>query len=250
MNYFKTVGGALILAAVIGLETLFSAGIWYMIALGMTPALGPLIAGVLGVIVAPVIGIMALVLFVYSHRLKQLITEWEAENGNEYNEDAQVYYNKRSYTGIVTCMKWVVLLADTGGIIFRVMQEQGIPIFGQVLLGIVFELLAISPWFVGVLVHIVSHRPAYAIRRDVEYVREVTEAQNEMRDLQESQKRKRTPSTAPRRAIAPAQQREALPQPRNKPDYDFTGQLEAVHPTRPLDPSLLQSDPHSSNGKA
>lgn len=213
MNYFKTLGGALILIAVIGLEILFSAGIWYMISVGMVPALGDLGASLLALVVAPVIGIMALILFVYSHRLKQLILEWEAENGDTYDEQHKVYYNKSSHTKIITIMKWIVLIADTGGIIFRVLQTN-VPLFGQILLFIVFEMLAIAPWFIGTLVHIVSHRPAYAIRRDVAYMRDVVAAQNEMDDLKASRSGIRwRPPTAPRQEIAPAQRQQALPEP-------------------------------------
>ena len=216
MNYFKTAGGILILAAVIGLETLFSAGVWYMISVGMVPALGPVGADILAAIVAPVVGIMALILFVYSHRLVQLILEWEAENGKYYNEDHRVYYNKPSYKNIVTLMKWVVLLMDTGGIIFRVLQES-IPWYGMALLAFVFEMLAISPWGIGILVHIISHRPAYAIRRDVEYMREVYGAQRELQEMRDSQKRDRRPPTAPREQIAPADRTVvALPDPRKR----------------------------------
>lgn len=214
MNYFKTIGGALILVAVIGLEALFSVGVWYMIAVGFVPALGDIGAQVLGGLVAPTIGIMALVLFIYSHRLKQLILEWEAENGDSYNEDHKVYYNKHSHTNILTVMKVVVLLMDSAGIFFRVLQEN-IPWYGQALLVIVFELLAISPWYIGTLVHIVSHRPAYAIRRDVEYMRNVVEAQKERQELLDSLKHSdKRPATAPRREIAPAQKQQSLPEPR------------------------------------
>lgn len=216
MNYFKTAGGVLTLIAVIGLEALFSTGIWYMISVGFVPALGTVGAQILGGLVAPTVGIMALVLFVYSHRLKQLILEWEAENGDSYNEDHQVYYNERSHTRIVSWMKWIVLLMDSAGIFFRVMQEN-IPWYGQALLIVVFELLAISPWYIGTLVHIVSHRPAYAIRRDVDYMRNVVAAQNERRDLLDSLKRPdKRPATAPRREIAPAQRQPALPEPRTE----------------------------------
>lgn len=204
MNYFKTLGGVLILIAVIGLELLFSTGIWYMISVGFVPALGDLGAMILGLLVAPTIGIMALVLFVYSHRLKQLILEWEAENGEAYNEEHEVYYNEHSHTRIVTVMKWIVLIMDSAGIFFRVLQEP-IPWYGKALLILVFELLAISPWYIGTLVHIVSHRPAYAIKNDVKYMRNVVEAQKERRDLLDSLKRPdKRPATAPRREIAPA----------------------------------------------
>lgn len=214
MNYFKTIGGALILIAVVGLESLFSVGIWYMISVGFVPALGPTGAEILGGLVAPTVGIMALVLFVYSHRLKQLILEWEAENGDTYNEEHQVYYNRHSHTRIVNWMKIIVLLMDSAGILFRVLQEH-IPWYGQALLIVVFELLAISPWYIGTLVHIVSHRPAYAIRRDVNYMRDVVGAQREKQDLLDSLKREdRRPATAPRREIAPAQRQQALPEPR------------------------------------
>jgi hypothetical protein len=214
MNYFKTAGGVLILIAVIGLETLFSAGIWYVISVGMTPALGPVGAPILAALVAPTIGIMALVLFVYSHRLKQMILEWEAENGDTFDEDHQVYFNKHSHTRIVLWMKWVVFLADSAGIFFRVLQEH-IPWYGQGLLIFVFEMLAIAPWYIGTLVHIVSHRPAYAIRRDVAYMRDVVGAQNEMDALNASRRQPKAnrPATAPRKEIAPAKRQQALPPP-------------------------------------
>lgn len=213
-GYFKTIGGGLILMAVIGLELLFSAGVWYMIRTGMVPALGDIGAILLASIVAPVIGIMALVLFVYSHRLNQLILEWEAENGAEYDETHQVYYNKNSLTWMVTLMKWVVLVMDTSGIAFRVLQTQS-PWYGQALLFIVFEMLAISPWYIGTLVHIVANRPAYAIRRDVAYMREVIGAQNEMDALNASRKQVKPEriATAPRKEIGPAQKSPpAIPQ--------------------------------------
>lgn len=196
MNYFKTVGGALILVAVIGLETLFSAGIWYMLSVGMYPALGSPVSGILAFIVAPIIGMMALVMFVYGHRLKGVVLEWEAANGSEYDEEHEVYYNKHSYTAIVDAMRWIVLIADTAGILYRILQEQRISIVGQILLFIVFEALAVSPWLVGTLVHIVAHRPAAAIRRDVQYTREVIAAQSEMRELIDGQKRRKEPKTA------------------------------------------------------
>src|SRR5579885_2482623 len=176
MNYFKTVGGALILIGVIGLELLFAAGIWYMIAIGMTPALGDVWSIVLACIAAPVIGILAIVLFVYGPRLKQIILEWEAENGEIWDEDAQVYHNKTSYTRIVDVMKWIVFLADTAGILYRVSLES-VSLGGKLLLIAVFELLAVSPFFVGTLVHIVAHRPIAAIRRDAQYIRDVPQAQ-------------------------------------------------------------------------
>ena len=194
MNYVKTIGGALVLIAVIGLEILFSAGIWYMVAVGMAPALGWL-SGWLAGIVAPLIGLMALLMFVWGHRLKDIILEWEAVHGKQYDEDHEVYFNTLSYTGIVTGMKWLVLIADTAGILFRVSQES-LPWHGYILLFIVFEALAISPWLVGTLVHIVSHRPVEAIRKDVSYARDVVDAQQAMKDIQESTRRKRIPPTA------------------------------------------------------
>lgn len=257
MNYFKTLGGALILIAVIGLETLFSVGVWFMVAVGFVPALGDIGAQILGGLVAPVIGIMALVLFVYSHRLKQLILEWEAENGDTYNEEHKVYYNKHSHTRILTVMKVVVMLMDSAGIFFRVLQEH-IPWYGQTLLIIVFELLAISPWYIGTLVHIVSHRPAYAIRRDVDYMRDVVEAQKERQDLMDSLKHNdKRPATAPRREIAPAQKQQALPEPhyviapQSQTDVQVTSPRIAVKgPT--TDPlvhfTVAPSDQPSGNG--
>ncbi len=195
MNYFKTAGGALILIGVIGLELLFAAGIWFMIAVGMTPALGDAWSLVLASIAAPVIAILAIVLFVYGPRLKHIILEWEAENGRKYDERYQVYYNKPSYTLIVDVMKWIVFAADTAGILYRVSLESVSPV-GKLLLIAVFELLAISPFFVGMLVHIVAHRPIAAIKRDAQYIREATEAQNEIDDALETRKRKRIPATA------------------------------------------------------
>lgn len=195
MNYFKTVGGILILIATIGLETLFGAGIWYMIDVGMQPALGPVWSGLLALIVAPIIGIMAVVMFVYGHRLKQIVLEWEAQNGKIWSEEHQVYSNKRSLTWMVDAIKYIVIAADTGGIIYRVIQEH-ISIFGMVLIALVFEVLAISPWFVGTLVHIVATRPAYAIRREVGYIREVAAAQDELDAIHQRNKKQKTPATA------------------------------------------------------
>lgn len=216
MNYFKTLGGSLILIAMIGLDVLFSTGVWYMIAVGLVVVLGSIGAGVMALVVAPTIGIMMLILFMYGQRLKQMIIEWEAENGKYYNEEHRVYYNKHSLTWMVTCMKVIVTIMDTGGIAFRILQTQA-PWYGQALLFLVFEMLAVSPWFIGTLVHIVAHRPAYAIRREVAYVRDVVEAQNERRNLLESLKRPKEdyrPPTAPRHEIAPAQRQPALPEPR------------------------------------
>src|SRR5438105_4683424 len=53
MNYFRTIGGKLIFAGVIALETVFAAGIWFMISVGLFPALGDWSSG-LAFIVAPV----------------------------------------------------------------------------------------------------------------------------------------------------------------------------------------------------
>lgn len=224
MNYFKTVGGILILIAVIGLETLFAAGVWYMISVGMEPALGNPWSGLLAGIVAPMIGVMALVMFVYGDRLKQLILEWEAENGALYDEESQVYYNDRSYTGIVTAMRWIVLIADTGGIVYRILLVEQASLFGKALLLVVFEALAISPWLVGTLVHIVAHRPAAAIRRDVAYTREVIAAQNEQADLLASQKRHKEPKTA--RVAGKSQSALQSPKPAALPPYQASQQSE------------------------
>lgn len=195
MNYFKTVGGILILIATIGLETLFGAGIWYMIDVGMQPALGPVWSGLLALIVAPIIGIMAVVMFVSGHRLKQIVLEWEAQHGKQWNEEHEVYFNKPSLTWMVSAIKYIVIAADTGGIAYRVLQEH-IPWYGKLLIFFVFEVLAISPWFVGTLVHIVATRPAYAIRREVEYVRDVTGAQDELKEIYARNKKQPRPATA------------------------------------------------------
>lgn len=213
MNYFKTVGGILILVAVIGLELLFSAGVWYMVAVGMAPALGVL-AGWLAALVAPLIGLMALLVFVGGHRLHDIILEWEAIHGKKYDEDHQVYYNKPSYANIITAIKWLVLIADSAGISFRVFQEH-LTWYGYLLLIIVFEALAIAPWLVGILVHIVAHRPAYAIRREVEYVRDVASAQDELKEIHERNKQRPVPVTArhaPNQPALPGPKEKALPQ--------------------------------------
>ncbi len=228
MNYFKTVGGALILIGVIGLELLFAAGIWYMIAIGMTPALGDVWSIVLACIAAPVIGILAIVLFVYGPRLKQIILEWEAENGEIWDEDAQVYHNKTSYTRIVDVMKWIVFLADTAGILYRVSLES-VSLGSKLLLIAVFELLAVSPFFVGTLVHIVAHRPIAAIRRDAQYIRDVTEAQNEIDDALATRKRKRIPATARHGGNAPAAQI-APPKSETLPEYQASQQGQSQSP--------------------
>ncbi len=227
MNYFKTVGGVLILLATIGLESLFAAGIWYMIAVGMYPALGSPFAYILAFIVAPIIGIMAIVMFVYGHRLKQIVLEWEAQNGKLWDEEHQVYHNKHSYTWFVDAMKWIVLFADTCAICYRILQEP-VPWYGQALLAIVFEVLAISPWFVGTLVHIVATRPAYAIKRDVAYIREISEAQDELKDLQAERKAAHKERKAPATARVTTQHQAVLPSPKTSALPEYQASKESV----------------------
>src|SRR5205085_3198030 len=116
-----------------------------------------------------------------------------------WNEEHQVYYNKWSYVNDVEVMKYIVLFADTCAILYRVLLEP-VPWYGKALIAAIFEVLAVSPWFVGRLVHIVATRPAFAIRRDVAYIREVTSAQDELDDLQAERtaahKERKAPATA------------------------------------------------------
>lgn len=213
MNYFRSFGGILILLGVIALETLFGAGIWFMISVGLSPALGAIYANWLALIVAPVIAIMAIVMFCYGHELKRIILEYEAVHGKEWNEDAQVYFEPHSATWIVNTMKSVVVIADTAGIIYRILLENSVSPLGKILLFIVFEALAISPWLVGTLVHIVAHRPIHAIRADFAYERQVIEANNEMDDVRKAQKarRKTIPPTARHAPQIAAPQGESSP---------------------------------------
>lgn len=204
MNYFRTVGGTLILIAVIALEALFAAGIWYMIGIGLEPALGPGWSYVLATIVAPVVGTMAIVLFVYGHQLKSYILDFEAVNGTKYNKEFKVYFNSPSYTLIVDSMKIFVLAMDTAGIVYRLLLEP-ISLPGKILLFVVLELLALSPWLIGTLVYIVANRPAAAIRRDIDYIRDVNNAYNELKSFEEGKKKLKAPPTARHLTLAPTQ---------------------------------------------
>lgn len=201
MNYFRTLGGILTLLSVIALEALFAAGIWFMIGVGLQPALGLSWSYVLATIVSPVVAIMAIVLFTYGHQLKSYILDYEAVHGTKYSSEYKVRFNSPSYTLIVDCMKWFVFLMDSAGIIYRLMLEP-IPLPGKFLLGIVLELLALSPWLIGTIVYILANRPAEAIRRDIDYITEVEKAYEDLRSLNE--KKRKAPPTA-RHQLAPPQ---------------------------------------------
>lgn len=214
-NFFRTLGGSLIFLGVAAVEVLFAAGVWFMISVGLAPALGGW-SPVLAFIVAPVIAIMALVMFVYGETLKRIILEYESVHGRDYDEDTGVYTNGTwSATKIIGVIKAIVVVADTAGILYRISLEQNVSDTGKILLFIVLECCAVLPWFVGHLVHIVANRPVAGIQRDVQYVKSITAAHNDLEDLQDEQKarkearRKKIPATA---RYAPSQQ---LPSPKS-----------------------------------
>lgn len=209
MNYFQT-GGAgkwLILAIVGGLETVFAAGVWYMVGVGLAPALGLAAAEILAWIVSPMIALFGIMLFVFGEQLKKMILEYESVHGEsvyakDNEDDPDIYYNKRSWTGLVTALKWGVFLMDSAGITYRLLETDA-TLFGRVLLCIFFELLALAPWGVGIILHMVANRPVVSIRSDVAYLRDVTDAQAEVKELTENLKKGRR---APRQIAAQREQ--------------------------------------------
>jgi len=209
-RYFKTPGGILILSVVIGLSLLFGAGIWYMIAVGLLPALGVIGAYLLAWVVAPLVAILSIVMFTHGEQLKNYILDYEHVYGKHAKLDEQgevlYYFNKPSAGWIITSMKGFVFVMDSAGITYRILMEP-ITLEGKALLWLVLELLALSPWLIGIVVYMVANRPAGAIRRDVEYLREITAAESEMDTLTQSQKKG---------AALPAHMRKLLPAPKRE----------------------------------
>src|SRR5437763_8545956 len=129
-NFFRTLGGALIFLGVAAVELLFAAGVWFMVSVGLAPALAGW-SPILAFIVAPVIAVMALVMFVYGDTLKRIILEYESVHGRDYDEESGVYSNGRwSATKIVEVCKAIVIVADSSGIVYRILLEQGVSNYG------------------------------------------------------------------------------------------------------------------------
>jgi len=204
----KRLAQALFIVPMIGLQILFAAGIWFMISTGMAPALGSIMAQVLALIVAPLVAVGAMVLFIWGEQIRRRVLEYEAVHNvfvstNKQGEEEET--QGHSKTWIITAGKVAIFLADSAGITYRVLLLD-VTTTGKVLLIIVFEILAISPWGLGTIFHMLTHRPAEAIARDADIIEDITDAEERMaianerrRKLYESDKPKLRLLQAPRK---------------------------------------------------
>ncbi len=210
-HYFRSKWAIVVVIMMILLSSVFGAGVWYMIAVGMYQALGPWGAYGLASIAAPIVAIASVTMFVFGEQIKKNTLDYEHVNGKievrDENDRLIGYKEAWSKANWVMIIKCAVFIMDSMGIWYRVLVEP-IDWPGKILLIIFLEILAYIPWPIGQLVYMSAHRPAMAVRRDVDEIIEVASAHAELQQASNAFKKRATLPPHIRQAL-PAPQREA-----------------------------------------